>query len=63
MIEDLAEKDKEKFATFWNEFGRVLKEGMGEDHGNRERIAKVCASLPAYGYEAQEVRSRITLRA
>jgi molecular chaperone HtpG len=41
MLEDLAENHKEKYATFWKEFGRVFKEGLGEDHGNRERIAKL----------------------
>jgi molecular chaperone HtpG len=41
MIEDLAENHKEKFATLWKEFGRVIKEGVVEDHGNRDRIAKV----------------------
>jgi molecular chaperone HtpG len=41
MIEDLAENRKEKFATFWKEFGRVFKEGIGEDQANRERIAKL----------------------
>ncbi|MBI5752632.1 MAG: molecular chaperone HtpG [Hydrogenophilales bacterium] len=41
MLEDLAENDKEKYATFWREFGRVLKEGVGEDHANKERIAKL----------------------
>ncbi len=41
MIEDLAENHKEKFTTLWKEFGRVIKEGVVEDHGNRERIAKV----------------------
>jgi molecular chaperone HtpG len=41
MLEDLAENAKEKYATFWKEFGRVFKEGLGEDHGNRERIAKL----------------------
>ncbi len=41
MIEDLAENQKEKFATFWKEFGRVFKEGVGEDQVNRERIAKL----------------------
>ena len=41
MIEDLAENHKEKFTTFWKEFGKVIKEGVVEDHGNRERIAKV----------------------
>jgi len=39
LLEDLAENHKDKFARFWKEFGRVLKEGMGEDHANRERIA------------------------
>jgi molecular chaperone HtpG len=41
MLEELGEKEKEKYATFWKEFGRVLKEGAGEDFGNRERIAKL----------------------
>ena len=41
MIEDLAENDKEKFTTFWKEFGRVIKEGVVEDYANRERIAKI----------------------
>jgi len=41
MLEDLAENQKEKYATFWKEFGRAFKEGLGEDHTNRERIAKL----------------------
>jgi molecular chaperone HtpG len=41
MIEDLAENHKDKFVKFWQEFGRVFKEGVGEDHANRERIAKL----------------------
>jgi molecular chaperone HtpG len=41
MLEDLAENHKEKFATFWQEFGKVFKEGIGEDFANRERIAKL----------------------
>ncbi len=41
LIEELAEKQPEKFAAFWKEFGRVLKEGVGEDFANRERIAKL----------------------
>ena len=41
MIEDLAANDKDKFATFWKEFGRAFKEGVGEDHANRERIGKL----------------------
>ncbi len=42
MLEQLAEdEDKSKYQGFWNEFGAVLKEGMGEDFGNQERIAKL----------------------
>ncbi len=35
------EKQKAKYATFWKEFGAVLKEGVGEDFANKERIAKL----------------------
>jgi len=41
LLEELAENQKEKYAAFWKEFGRVLKEGVGEDLANRERIAKL----------------------
>ncbi|PSJ16753.1 molecular chaperone HtpG [Nitrosomonas supralitoralis] len=45
LIEDLSknedEEGKEKYKTFYREFGQVLKEGVGEDFANRERIAKL----------------------
>jgi len=50
MLEDLAkaekeegasEEDKARYAKFWAEFGAVLKEGLGEDFGNRERLARL----------------------
>ena len=41
MIEDLAANEPEKFAGFYAEFGAVLKEGLGEDAANRERLAKL----------------------
>jgi molecular chaperone HtpG len=41
LLEDLAENQKEKYATFWREFGRCFKEGTGEDAANRERIARL----------------------
>ncbi len=41
MIEDLAANDADKFKTFYSEFGAVLKEGLGEDFANRERLAKL----------------------
>ncbi len=41
MIEKMASKEPEKFATFWKSFGNTLKEGIAEDASNRERIAKL----------------------
>jgi len=41
LLEDLADKEPEKYADFWREFGRVLKEGLGEDPGNQERLGKL----------------------
>ena len=45
MLEELANAEddagKDKYKTFWNEFGQVLKEGVGEDSANRERVAKL----------------------
>ena len=41
MLEDLAANHPDKYATFWKEFGRAFKEGVVEDHANKERIAKL----------------------
>jgi molecular chaperone HtpG len=41
LLKDLAEKEPEKYATFWKEFGPVLKEGVAEDATNKEAIAKL----------------------
>jgi molecular chaperone HtpG len=41
LLEDLAENHQEDYATFWSTFGQVLKEGVGEDTSNQERIAKL----------------------
>ncbi len=41
LLESMAKNDAEKYATFWKEFGRVIKEGPGEDFANKERIAKL----------------------
>jgi len=41
MLEDLATTRPEEYASFWKEFGQVLKEGLGEDMGNKERLAKL----------------------
>jgi molecular chaperone HtpG len=45
LLEELAESQdqgqREKYATFWKAFGKVLKEGLPDDFGNRERLAKL----------------------
>ncbi len=41
LLEKLAKDDSEKYQEFWNVFGKVLKEGPGEDFGNKEKIAKL----------------------
>ena len=39
MLAKLKKEEPEKYAKFWKEFGQVLKEGPGEDQGNKEKIA------------------------
>ncbi len=56
LLNDLANNEKEKYATFWKEFGRVLKEGLAEDSGNQETIAKLLRFASTYNTtEEQDV--------
>ena len=56
LFSDLANKEPEKYATFWDQFGRVLKEGMAEDSNNRESLAKLLRfATTASGSETQDV--------
>jgi len=41
LLQRLADKEPEKFNSFWDEFGNVLKEGLVEDMANRDKIAKL----------------------
>ena len=41
LLADLAASEPEKYATFWKEFGAVLKEGIADDYGNRDEIARL----------------------
>ena len=41
LLEELSGKDAEKYQTFWKTFGKVLKEGVIEDHANKERLSKL----------------------
>ncbi len=39
LLEEIAQDKPEQYAEFWEQFGQVLKEGVGEDFANKERIA------------------------
>ena len=41
LLAGIADNDKDKYAKFWPEFGRVLKEGVGEDFANRDKVAQL----------------------
>ena len=56
LFSDLANKEPEKYEKFWDEFGRVFKEGIAEDSANREAIAKLLRfASTASGSEKQDV--------
>ncbi|CAD7844794.1 MAG: Chaperone protein HtpG [Olavius algarvensis Gamma 3 endosymbiont] len=56
MLEKIAKNDPEKYQKFWQEFGRVMKEGPAEDAGNREKIGKLLRfATTASGSEEQTV--------
>jgi len=72
MLEKLGKNDQDKYQSFWNEFGQVLKEGPAEDMGNKEQIAKLLrfastnndssvqnVSLPQYVERMKEGQDKI----
>jgi molecular chaperone HtpG len=72
MLGKMGKSDPDKYQTFWNVFGNVLKEGPGEDFANREKIAELLrfastdsdddtqnVSLPSYVSRMQEGQNAI----
>ena len=57
MLSDMAENDKEKYATFWGQFGQVLKEGIGEDAANKDKIAALTRFASTHADNADEIVS------
>jgi molecular chaperone HtpG len=56
LLADMAAHEAEKYEKFWKEFGRVLKEGIAEDHASQEALAKLLRfSSTASGGEKQDV--------
>ena len=55
MLENLADNEdaaeRVKYADFWRDFGSVLKEGLGEDHANQERLAKLLRFASTHAHE------------
>jgi molecular chaperone HtpG len=54
LLEDLAENQKEKYATFWTEFGKVLKEGFADDPGGRDKLAKLLRVASTHAGTAEQ---------
>ncbi len=57
LLETLAANESDKYMTFWKEFGRVLKEGIGEDHSNREKVAGLLRFASTHADTAEETVS------
>ncbi len=61
MLESLANSedaaDKEKYAQFWQAFGAVLKEGVGEDFANKDKIAGLIRFASTHGDGDKQVVS------
>ena len=58
MLEEMANADeqegRDKYVTFWKEFGQVLKEGVGEDATNKDRIAKLLRFASTHNDNAEQ---------
>ena len=59
LLKELAANEPEKYATFWEEFGAVLKEGVADDYGNRNEIAELLRFTSTHSTgDAQDVSLR-----
>ncbi len=58
-IKTMQDDEPEKYATFWSELGRALKEGLLSDHDNQKAILDVCSFASTHDPEAPP-RSRPT---
>ncbi len=57
VLEYMAAEEPEKYTKFWKEFGKVLKEGPGEDFSNREQIAKLLRFASTHNDSAEQTVS------
>ncbi len=49
MLEKMATDSPDDYKTLWREFGQVLKEGVVEDHANKDRLAKLLRFASTHG--------------
>ncbi|HIF9193081.1 TPA: molecular chaperone HtpG [Photobacterium damselae] len=54
MLSKLAKGDSEKYQTFWQEFGQVIKEGLAEDFANRDKIAQLLRFSSTHNDSAEQ---------
>jgi len=57
LLGEIAKNDSEKYSTIWKEFGRVLKEGPGEDFANREAIAELLRFASTHDDKDEQIHS------
>ena len=56
LLADMVGNEPDKYTQFWKEFGRVLKEGLYEDHSNQEAIASLVRFNSTFSEtEAQDI--------
>jgi molecular chaperone HtpG len=55
MLAKMAKNDAENYQKFWDEFGDVMKEGLGEDFSNKEKLAKLLRFASTHGTSTQNV--------
>lgn len=58
LLEDMAKDKPEDYAKFWAEFGRVLKEGPGEDFANKDKIASLLRFASTRNEHSADVASQ-----
>ncbi|MEQ8860217.1 MAG: molecular chaperone HtpG [Pseudomonadales bacterium] len=61
MLQTLSDKHPDDYVTFWDEFGEALKEGAGEDFGNREAIARLLRFCSSRVKGEEGRRQRVSL--
>lgn len=57
MLSKMAKNDAEKYQSFWDEFGAVIKEGLAEDHANKDKIAKLLRFASTQSADGKQVHS------